>query len=453
MKSVVDLFCGAGGLSEGLAQACERLAMDRPALVAINHWTLAVETHKRNHPWADHYCARAESLQPKEIVSGGRADLIVAGVECTHHSQARGGKPMNDQSRSSAWNVVHWAETLKTRDILIENVPAFLTWGPLNSKDRPIKSRSGETFRAFVQALESLNYRVEWRVLNSADYGDPQRRRRLFVRARAHRRAIVWPDETHAAEANGLEPWRTAREIIDWSDLGTSIFRRKRPLAPRTLARIAAGIERYCGEYAGAFLAMLSGDKASVLEMPTDGNWGGTIPDLAQPFLIPRHGERPTQAPRTHSVDKPLPTVASANPTLVLPFILPHDQWVAKNGAFVDDVRKPLRTVTARRGNGPKVVSPFLAHVTHHGSHRVHDLDKPTPTITGANRGELALVTPDGIAMDIFFRMLQPRELARAQGFPDNYEFVGNKGQVVKQIGNAVPVNTAAALCESILSA
>jgi len=463
--------------------------------VAVNHWSVAVESHRRNHPWATHYCARVEGLDPLAAV-GSRADLIVAGVECTHHSRARGGVPMNDQSRSSAWHVLNWAERLRANDILIENVPEWLSWGPLDARGRPLKSRKGETFRAFVCALESLNYRVEWRELNAADYGDPQRRRRLFLRARRGRRSIEWPRQTHAApereqaELFAAQPWRTAREIIDWSDLGDSIFQRKRPLAPRTVARIAEGIRRFCGAYAEPFLMLLYGTgtvRGVDLPLPTvtaGGGRGGGHIGLAQPFLVPRHGERSTQLPRSHGVDSPLPTIAATNaPSLVVPFILPHDQFhdSNKNGlSLVDGIDAPMRTVKAGAGARGQLVTPFLAHVTHGRDRgRVHALDAPTPTVTGAHRGEMAfvmpyyrtgtpqptaaplptvtthdrfaLVTPDGVVLDIFFRMLSPRELARAQSFPDSYEFAGNKGEVVRQIGNAVPVSMARALCMSIL--
>jgi DNA (cytosine-5)-methyltransferase 1 len=409
--------------------------MERPSLVAVNHWTVAVETHKLNHPWADHHCARVESLDPRVVVPGSTADLIVAGVECTHHSQARGGKPMSDQSRASAWHVLHWAEMLGTRDVLIENVPEFMSWGPINAQGRPIKARKGETFRAFIQALESLNYRVEWRVLNAADYGDPQRRRRLFLRARAGRRAITWPDTTHEEGS-----WRTAREVIDWSDLGSSIFGRKRPLAARTVARIAEGIKRYCGEYSEAFLQLLHTGTVRPQDVPAAA--------LQRPFLVPRYGERPGQAPRTHSIEEALPTVTGTNaPQLVTPFLLPHDQWVAKNGLQVDSVDSPMRTVTATNARNNKLITPFL--LPYYRTGVCKNIDSPMDTVT--TRDRFALVTADGHALDIFFRMLSPRELARAQSFPDHFEFLGNKGQVIKQIGNAVPVSTATALCRSIL--
>lgn len=449
-RSVVDLFCGAGGASTGAALACEQLGMERPSLVAVNHWSIAVQTHELNHPWADHHCCRVESLDPRTVVPNSTADLIVAGVECTHHSQARGGKPMSDQSRASAWSVLHWAEQLRAKDILVENVPEFMSWGPLNADGRPNKRRKGETFNAFIQALESLNYRVEWRIINAADYGDPQKRRRLFLRARANRRAIDWPDATHEEGS-----WRTAREIIDWDDLGSSIFSRKRPLADRTMARIAEGIRRYCGEYAEAFLVMLYGTgKTRSIDLPlptvtTGGGKGGGHIALCRPFLVPRYGERRGQAPRTHSVDEALPTVTGTNaPQLVTPFLLPHDQWTEKNGLMVDSVDSPMRTVTAHNGRNNKLVTPFLLPYYRTGVPK--SVDEPCDTVT--TRDRFALVTADGHALDIYFRMLNPRELARAQSFPDEFQFIGNKGEVIKQIGNAVPVSTATALCRSVLS-
>jgi DNA (cytosine-5)-methyltransferase 1 len=355
---------------------------------------------------------------------------------------------MSDQSRASAWNVLHWAEQLSARDILIENVPEFMSWGPTNGKGRPIKSRKGETFNAFILALESLNYRVDWKVLNSADYGDPQRRRRLFLRARSGNRPIVWPAASHNEET-----WRTAREIIDWTDLGTSIFNRERPLAKRTMARIAAGIERYCGEYAQAFLVMLYGTgKARSVDLPlptvtSGGGRGGGHIALCQPFLVPRFGERKGQAPRTHDVDSPVPTVTGTNsPQLVTPFLLPHDQW-QEQSMMVDSVDTPMRTVTAHNGRNNKLVSPFI--LPYYRTGVAKSVDSPIDTVTTKDR--FALITPDGHALDIYFRMLQPRELARAQSFPDEFSFCGNKGEQIRQIGNAVPVSTARALCRSVL--
>lgn len=482
--SAADLFCGAGGTSLGLARACEQIGVGVD-LTAINHWHRAVASHERNHPWATHRCAQIETLSPRKVIPSGRLDLIVAGCECTHHSKARGGRPMSDQSRASAWHIVHWAEELRVQNVLIENVPEFMHWGPLDEDNRPIRSRRGDTFRALITALESLDYRVEHRIINCADLGDPTTRRRFFLRARLGGGPIHWPEHTHSGEEGSeLPPWKTARSIIDWNDLGTSIFSRKRPLAPRTIARIKAGIERFCGDYADSFLVMFYGtNTARSLDrpVPTVTAQGGHI-GIANPFLVRYFGRSGAE-----SVDSPLSTIAAQNKHgLITPFILPHDQFTKSNQlCLVDSVDRPMRTVSARNGDNQYLVSPFL--VPHFGERpgqtpRTHSLDEPVPSVTGSKgagslvspflvpyygqsktnsvddplgtvttKDRFALVTPDGVALDIFFRMLQPRELARAQGFPDSFEFAGNKGEVVRQIGNAVPVNTAQNLCHSIL--
>jgi DNA (cytosine-5)-methyltransferase 1 len=250
----VDLFCGAGGTSTGLAEACKEMKVD-VELIAVNHWTIAVETHKKNHPWATHYCEAIERIDPRKVVPSGRLKLLVASPECTNHAKARGGRPMNDQSRAQCWHILKWAQELYIENILIENVEEFQDYGPLGADGRPMKSKKGETFQAFVKGLESLDYRVEYRVLNAADFGDATTRKRLFMLCRrpAHRK-IIWPLPSHTRipEAgdlfqSDLKPWVAAKKIIDWSIEGESIFNRKRPLKKTTLERIAAGLRKFCG--------------------------------------------------------------------------------------------------------------------------------------------------------------------------------------------------------------
>ena len=232
MIYAADLFCGAGGTSAGLMKACEALGLDDIRLLAINHWDVAIMSHSANHPGATHLCESLDNVDPRKAVPGGRLDILCASPECTHHSIARGGRPCSDQGRASAWHILRWAEALYIDNILVENVREFINWGPLGADRRPTKSRKGATFTAFVTALESLGYRVEWRILNAADYGDPTTRQRLFLLARRGIREEVWPRPTHSAKTSDtffntdLKPWRSAREIIDWSLESKSIFKR-----------------------------------------------------------------------------------------------------------------------------------------------------------------------------------------------------------------------------------
>lgn len=391
-----DLFAGAGGASTGLRRACEALGKQLD-LVAVNHWQTAVETHAANHPSARHLCEDLESVSPRKAVPGGRLDLLLAGPECTHHSTARGGKPVNDQSRASAWCVLRWATTLRIDSILIENVREFLSWGPLGVNGRPLRSRKGETFQAFIQALRSLGYRVAWRVLNAADYGDPTTRERLFIQARRGRRQIVWPEPTHSPKGEATlfgptERWRPARDVIDWGIPGQSIFARKRPLSPNTLARIAAGLKKFGGANAEPFLVLLRGTDASQVNgsakslgepVPTI-TAGGKHVGLCQPFVLQQQSGG---APR--STENLLPTIATDGAiALVEPFL------ISAGGPKVEarPISQPANTVLTR--DHMALVEPFIISMEHSGAHgqQVRSVDQPLPTIT--TRGDLRVCEP-----------------------------------------------------------
>jgi DNA (cytosine-5)-methyltransferase 1 len=265
---IADLFCGAGGESTGIVQAGHEAGW-KLDLAAVNHWPTAIETHRMNYPEARAYCHDLASLNPLDVFEAGqRVALLWGSPECTHHSIARGGRPMSEQSRASPWLILKWLTELRVDRVILENVPEFLSWGPLGVDGLPLKSGKGKLFETFIAALKALGYKVEWRILCAADFGDPTTRRRLFIQAVRVRGGakIVWPSPTHAKNEPGLLPWRPAREIIDWSLQGESIFDRKRPLAPATMRRIEAGIRRYWGEWAEPFLVRFNGNHAGKMD-------------------------------------------------------------------------------------------------------------------------------------------------------------------------------------------
>ncbi|MDR2095171.1 MAG: DNA cytosine methyltransferase, partial [Treponema sp.] len=286
---VVDMFCGAGGSSTGTVLAAQEMDMN-VNLTAINHWERAIETHAANHPSAEHLCQSVEHIDPVRAVPGRRLDLLWASPECTHHSIARGGRPRSDQSRASAWLVLKWISELYVERVIIENVPEFMSWGPLDDAGKPIQELKGKTFRAFITGLRSLGYTVDWRILTAADYGDPTTRRRLFIQAVKGRKRIMWPRITHMDGPENLmdyKPWRSARDIIDWSIPGTSIFSRKKPLADATIRRIAAGIEKYWKDYAKPFMAVLYGTSTvQSIDVPLSAvTASGAHHALIEPFV------------------------------------------------------------------------------------------------------------------------------------------------------------------------
>jgi DNA (cytosine-5)-methyltransferase 1 len=311
---VADLLCGAGGSSTGCARALGELGLEME-LVCVNHWGIAIETHKRNHPEARHYCQDIASVRPHIIVPEGYLDLLMASPTCTHHSVARGGKPTSDQQRSDPWHIVTWLTELRVKRMIIENVWEFRDWGPVDPKTgKPIKARKGEYFNAWIDTIRRLGFDPEWRKLNAADFGDATTRQRFILMARSDRRTVVWPQPTHRKREEGrlelfpgMKPWRPAREIIDWSIKGKSIFGRKKALAPKTLARIYAGAVKF--GWPEPFLVILRRhmDGQSVESpLPTIVGEGQHIA-LAQPVVM---ANRSANAPR--SADDPAPVFTTA---------------------------------------------------------------------------------------------------------------------------------------------
>lgn len=397
---VADLFCGAGGTSTGVALACKELDY-AVELLAINHWQTAIQTHQKNHPWATHVCANVEAIDPRKVVPGGRLDLLVASPECIWHSTARGGKPINDQARASAWRVLEWCERLHVSNVLIENVPEFKGWGPLGADDRPLKSKRGAIFEQFIASLRAMNYRVEYRVLNAADYGAATSRRRLFILARKGGRRIPWPTQTHARDAGSagalftdLKPWRAAREIIDWSVQGQSIFTRKKPLARTTLLRIEAGLKRYGGPLAPLFI--------SALRAHMDCKPAGEPVELqlvngtAEAFMAVLRGTARDQLDASaHPVSQPVPTVAANGQHVALcePYIT-----VLNNNNRPKSVDEPAPTVTG--GNRLFLTQPEAFVLGQQSGGAPRPVDAPSPTIAG--RGAQSLVEPKAFIVPFY---------------------------------------------------
>lgn len=607
----VDLFAGAGGTSSGLLLAMRELRLP-VQLAAVNHWDCAISTHELNHSGHLHFCTGVDKVDIEDLLCESDSDGIFGlwgSPSCVNFSAARGGVPLNAQDRSGCWALVKWLRSKRAIHLWGENVVQFLDYGPVMQKRdqrghlvflkknaegqwRECPSPVGEKpkglhtrkwlkdieakygmkpamiqdpkkkglyFKKWIKAIRKLGYDVEWRVLNAADYGAPTKRLRLIIEAvkRSSGRKIVWPNPTHGepdstgSVPSGLRPWRTAREIIDWSNLGESIFTRSRPLADKTIDRIAVGLIKYglagavvklkgtgtansvdaplgtvqaSGLHYGVMVAENSvsviipqqrghktqlrvksvdaplgtitgtgaealatsvvvgvgGPTGSARPQPVSAPLGTVIGEnhrgvasaiLRQEsgFLVPNFGERPTQIPRTHSLEAPVPVITS------------HGA-----GGLVTTEFDPFLVVT-NHGNGPEGDKANLR--------RAKSLNAPVDTVTGSNSlaiingtmdervtdetptvvstwQELAaviksaarrcrrepshrpLISYNGVVvrLEIRFRMLGWRELANAQSFPSNYQFTGTDGEKVKQIGNAVPPALAYALGMATIS-
>lgn len=460
---IVDLFAGGGGASTGLAWA---LGCDPN--IAINHDAEALAMHRANHPNTRHLLNDITRVLPLEATDGLPVAILHASPDCTHFSKAKGGKPRSQFIRDLAWVVIRWAEDTHPMLITLENVEEFLTWGPLDQQGNPIKAQAGATFRAWVRRLRQLGYRVEWRLLRACDYGAPTTRKRLFVAARRDGKPIVWPKSTHGDPnspevlADQLLPWRTAAECIDWTISSQSIFDRKKPLALATQRRIAEGLRRYVFQATEPFIVCQ--DHAAT---------------VSAPLLSRQFGQSIGQR-----VDAPHPTITQCN----------HDALVAANlikmrGTNIGaPVNEPLRTISAQGQHHALTLASFM--VKYYGNEQGGvPVSDPLHTITSKDRMGLVTAALDGAPSrcrqvrdwlrlwgvigpedeteivhqgttycitDIFMRMLAPRELYAAQGFPESYVIDRlpdgtrlTKTAQVRMCGNSVPPALVCALVQA----
>ena len=456
--STVDLFAGAGGTSTGLVEAANALSF-RVNLTAINHNRKALETHQANFPWAKHVLTELQYVDPVEVVPEGRLDGMVASPECTFFSRARGGKPIRPQDRASPWYLGRWIHKLDVPWILIENVPEIIRWGPLNSQGRPITAGKGRYFKLWVHMFEKAGYSFDYRILNAADYGDATSRRRFFAVARNDGKPITWPAPTHSRKPIGKqEKWRSARDIIDFSMHGESIFSRRRPLSPNTMKRIIAGLKKFSSPEMKPFIVLLEHSMLSPenrirdIDLPLPaitGARGGAFA-IAEPFLLPVEGI--FRGNTAKPLSEPVGTITQRGyGGIVEPFISIYHGESGNSLPRVGNIREPLPTLDT--SNRIALVEPYL--VEYYGNGSAKSLEDPLPTVTSRDR--FAFIQPrvaiEGVEyrFDIFYRMLKPRELAAAMGFPKEYQFMGNQQDQVKQIGNAVAVNMARSLISSLI--
>lgn len=513
---VVDLFAGGGGASTGIEQA-----IGRPVDIAVNHDREAISLHTANHPQTRHFCSDVFEVNPLVVTEGQPVGLLWASPDCKHFSKAKGGKPVSKKIRSLAWVVVKWAKLAKPRVICLENVEEFQTWGPLGKDQRPCPQRKGQTFQRWVAQLRNLGYKVEWKELRACDFGAPTIRKRLFLVARRDGLPIVWPKPTHAKPdakgevPTGMKPWRTAADCIDWSIPAPSIFARSKPLADATCRRIAKGIMRYVVEAEQPFIVpgvagtliqtgygerpgqaprvpgldkplgtVVAGQKHAVvqaflakhytgvvgteLDHPT-----GTVTTVDHHSLVTAHLTKFRVGSTGTAMDEPVHTVtAGGTPSrpstgntmgLVTANLIHMGHGEGKCGTKrfshgIRDVEDPLNTITAQ-GAAAGVVQAFL--VKYYGNDKDgQDLPDPLHTIPTRDRFGLVMVKGEPYAIvDIGLRMLTPRELYRAQGFPDGYRIdTGAAGEPitktaqVRMCGNSVCPPLARALVDANFS-
>ncbi len=452
---VVDNFAGGGGASTGI-----ELATGISVDIAINHDPEAIRMHKTNHPNTKHYCEDVWQVDPVEVCNNIPVGLAWFSPDCKHFSKAKGGKPKDKFIRGLAWVACRWAGLVRPRVIMLENVEEFKTWGPLNRRHHPINSKQGETFDKFICQLKKLGYDVQFRELVAADFGAPTMRKRFFMIARCDGKPIVWPEPTHGpvdsekVKQGILKQYVGAYTQIDFSLPCPSIFdtaeeikrkygiRAVRPLAPKTMERIARGIKKFILDNPEPYIIQCnhSGERtANNIHEPLPTITGKHGYAVVAPALIQYHSETSKEDVRGQLVQSPIMTVDSSNRYgLVTSFL----SKFYKSGIGQDE-REPLHTITTSAGHFGEVRA-FL--IKYYGAGTGQDVLHPLDTITSRDRfGIVTIAGADYQIVDIGLRMLEPKELYGCQGFPDDYiinhDYTGKtypRSEQVKRCGNSV---------------
>lgn len=439
---IVDNFAGGGGASTGI-----EMATGKSVDIAINHDPEAIRMHKTNHPHTRHYCENVWEVDPVEACEGHPVGLAWFSPDCKHFSKAKGGKPVEKKIRGLAWIVLKWAALVRPRVIMLENVEEFQTWGPcIPVRDpktgrvlvrieesgkkhksgtriaepgevvpvdwqifQPDPKRKGQTYRRWKKQLEDLGYKVETKELVAADYGAPTMRKRFFLIARCDGRSIVWPEPTHAprnseaVQDSKLKPYVGAYTQIDFSRPCPSIFdtaeeikkkygiRAVRPLASKTMERIARGLKKFVLDNTEPFIVQVnhSGSKADYcnsmddpLKVITSKHGFGIV----EPYMV-QIGQTGFVKDRSRSVEDPINTVVSKNEQcLVSVQTVPYMGTNTSNHSG-GSCKDPIHTITT--GSQQCLISPTLIQYhseTSDSEVRGQQITEPIMTLDGANR-------------------------------------------------------------------
>lgn len=367
---VIDLFCGAGGLSEGVKEA--RLNGNRCAKVVccVNHDKNAILSHDANIPDALHFIEdiRTLELSPINTIVERIRELypdsmimLHASLECTNFSKAKGGQPRDADSRTLAEHLFRYIDVIAPDYIQIENVEEFMSWGDMDENGKPISMDKGRLYQKWVRNVKKYGYNFEHRILNAADFGAYTTRKRFFGIFAKKSLPIVFPEPTHCKGGrqdmfSRLEKWKPVKDVLDFSDEGTTIFREK-PLAEKTLERIYNGLIKF-----------VAGGKDA--------------------FLVKYNSMNRTGKYNAPGIDEPCPVVTTQNRLGVAQVCFLSKQFSGHPESKNVSVEEPAGTITCRDHHA------FVS--AHYGNGFNRSVNEPSATVTTKDR--LSLVTPRFIA-------------------------------------------------------
>lgn len=411
-----DLFCGAGGTSQGVHLAEDSNGQSLCEVVAcINHDATAIMSHAANFPNAVHFTEDIRSFETDKLrklkesrLHLNRKIILWGSLECTNFSKAKGGMARDADSRTLAEHLFSYIEALSPDYIMIENVEEFMSWGKLDENGKPVSKHKGCDYLKWVNDVCKYGYSYDWRLLNSADFGAHTSRVRYFGIFAKKGTSISFPTPTHTRKPiagntlfpDALQQWKPVRECLDFGMLGKSIFTRKKPLVDKTIRRISKGLTKFV-------------DKPMLMTCNSPGY--------------------------CQSVELPSGTITTAgHKALIMPFTLAY--YGGDNDC--NGVENPLRTITTVDRFGLVLpVSAWLVNPQY--SNIGNSIEVPSPTIIAAQKSyplslavaefgdaHLQVAASDSTDMkalkqlcqekgiiDVYMRMLTVDELKAIQGF------------------------------------
>lgn len=417
----VDLFCGAGGVTQGIESAVVLGKKAAKVIVAVNHDSKAIESHAANHPDAVHFLEdvrKVNILELLKIVNRERAKypnaflVLWASAECTNYSKAKGGKAKDADSRTLPNDLFRYIEILDPDYFQFENVVEFMSWGDIDENGKPISMQKGKSYLRWVKTIKGFGYDFDKRFINAADFGGHTSRVRYFAQFAKKGLPIAWCEPTHLKKPipslfeENQRGWQPVKNVLDLEEMGNSIFNRKKELAENTLRRIYEGLTKFVAE-----------DKND--------------------FLIQYYGKG-----RSCSIDEPSTTLTTKDRLALISvskqFIF-NPQW----GGSVSSIENPCCVLIARQDKAPL---SLVSAITGEPCLSILEDDSPTMKLIKE------FMRMHGIS-DIRMRMLFVVEQKRIMGFPDEYKLFGSMDRQKKFIGNAVHTFIPKSLVESMYSA
>ena len=443
----------------------------------------------------------------------GAKVVLWASLECTNFSKAKGGQPRDADSRTLAEHLFRYIEAINPDFIQIENVEEFMSWGELDEKGHPVSRDRGRCFIAWMNRVNSYGYYQDHHILNAADFGAYTSRKRLFITFAKRGLSFAFPTKTHARKLDEkpslfddikCKTWKPVREVLDLDDEGESIFNRQKPLCEKTLERIYAGLIKFVAGGKESFLVKYNSmNQAKKYVAPGIDDPCPTIAcqnrlGLAKVQFLSKHFSGEPDS-KNIGINQPAGAVTCID----------HHSFVTAfyGNGFNRSIDEPAPTATGK-DRFALVTTQFYQNEYGHGG-QLTSLGQPNPAVMTTPKQKLVSVkqylmnpqfqsaggsienpcftliarmdkmppylvtTKDGIGIaiyendsemttrikefmamygivDICMRMLKVDELKRIMGFPTDYILVGTQSEQKKFIGNAVEVNMAKALVETL---